>query len=144
MSYEVYSADPVLPLRDSTGAHSIIKLERVLTLTADAGQGPSFDAMLGRWVGDAGVTNGFRLKDIPEGTFNLYLYAGQVVGQTTTFYVSVNGQPYSIQYATPTGGASFVAGDNYALFGGLSLTADSVVDIRVIGRLAGLQLRRIT
>lgn len=147
MSYVVYSADPVLPLRDSTGAKSVIKLERVNPLTADAGSGASFDPMLGTWVGGLDgmlvpITNGFRLLDIPQGTYNLYLYAGESVGDTTDFYLSVNGDPYSLKSATPTGAVSFVENDNYVLFDNLVLVKGSTLDIRVLGFLAGLQLRR--
>lgn len=147
MSYVVYSADPVLPLRDSTGAKSVIKLERVNPLTADAGSGTSFDPMLGTWVGGLDgmlvpITNGFRLTDIPQGVYNLYLYAGESVGDTTDFYLSVNGDPYSLKSATPTGAVSFVENDNYVLFDNLVLVKGSTLDVRVLGFLAGLQLRR--
>lgn len=143
----VYSADPVLPLRDSTGARSVIRLERVDPLTADAGVGSSFDQMLSTWVGGLDemavpITNGFRLLNIPSGTYDLYLYAGEAVGDTTDFYLSVNGLPYSLQSATPTGSTNFVEGDNYVVFDNLVLSVGSTLDIRVLGCLAGLQLKR--
>lgn len=147
MSYVVYSVDPVLPLRDSTGARSVIRLERVDPLTADAGVGSSFDPMLATWVGgldglSVPILNGFRLLNIPAGTYDLYLYSGEAVGDTTDFYLSINGDPYSLQSATPTGAASFVEGDNYVLFGDLVLSSGSTLDLRVLGYLAGLQLKR--
>ncbi len=147
MSYVVYSADPVLPLRDSNGVRSVIKLERVDPLTADAGTGTSFDPMLATWIGgldglSVPILNGFRLLDIPTGTYDLYLYAGESPGDTTDFYLSVNSQPYSLKSATPTGALTFVANDNYVLFNNLVLSSGSVLDIRVLGFLAGLQLRR--
>jgi len=146
-TYAIYSADPIIPLRDHLGNRAVIKLERVDPLTADAGSGPSFDPVLSTWVGGVDgmmvpITNGFRLLDIPAGTYNLYLYAGESVGNATDFYLSVNSQPYSLKTATPTGAATFVENDNYVLFGNLVLSSESVLDIRVLGFLAGLQLRR--
>lgn len=148
MAYVIYSADPVLPLRDSTGAKSVVRLERVAPLTADYGAIlPVFDPMIGTWVGGVDgmsvpITNGFRLLDIPQGKYNLYLYAGGVIGDTTDFYLSVNGEPYSLKSATNQQNPYFAEGENYVLYEDLVLYAGSVLDIRVLGFLAGLQLRR--
>ena len=94
MSYAIYSADPVIPLRDSNGNRSVIKLERVEPLTADAGAGAEFDPMLSTWVGGfdgfmVPVSNTFRLTSIPPGAYNLYLYASPA-GAPTDFYAAVN------------------------------------------------------
>lgn len=147
MSYLIYSADPVIPLRDHKGAKSVVRLERVDPLTVDAGSGSSFDDMLSTWVGgldglSVPILNGFRLLDIPQGKYHLYLYAGESVGDDTDFYLSKNGLPYELKTASPTGSLTFVEDDNYVVFEDLVLHRGSTLDIRVLGFLAGLQLRR--
>lgn len=147
MPYVIYSADPIIPLRDSYGNKSVIKLERVDPLTADAGTDVSFDPMVATWIGGVDgmlvpILNGFRLLDIPQGKYNLYLYAGGEIGEVTDFYLSINGAPYSLKTATQQQSPSFIENDNYVLFDNLVLYAGSILDIRVLGFLAGLQLRR--
>lgn len=143
MSYTIFTADPVIPLRDFANDKSVIKLERVLDLTVQAGGSGSFDPMLQNWIGGTGVLNGFRLTNVPAGTYRLLLYAGNG-GSATQFHLSVNLQPYTLKTATPTGALDFVEDDNYVAFDSLTLAVGSALDIRVYGFLAGLQLLRTT
>lgn len=148
MSYAVYSADPVIPLRDSNGNRSVIKLERVDPLTADADSSTEFDPMVSTWVGGfdgfmVPVSNTFRLTRVPPGSYNLYLYASPA-GAPTDFYVSVNSASPTLKTAACNAGlSSFVNNDNYVVYENLVLSEGDVLTISVSGALAGLQLLRI-
>ena len=148
MSYVVYSADPLLLLRDHTGNRSVVKLERVAPLTADIGSGPSFDPMLGRWVGGFNqflvpISNAFRLTGIPPGTYSFYLYAS-TAGAPTDFYVAINASPPVLKTAACSGGpTNFVANDNYVAYENLVLSVGDVLAFSASGAFAGVQLLRI-
>jgi hypothetical protein len=148
MSYVIYSADPLLPIRDSRGTRSVIRLERVNPLTADSGHGSGFDSMLARWIGGfdgfmVPITNQFRLNGIPPGAYNFYLYAA-AAGAPTDFYVAVNSGPPTLKTAAcNTGLTGYLLDDNYVVYENLVLSEGDVLSFSASGALAGLQLLRI-
>jgi hypothetical protein len=144
MNYATLTSDRVFLLSDCRGVKSVIKLERVEPMTVDAGsisETVSFDRMLDTWIGGSAIVNSFRLTGVPGGTYDLYLYAAEVVA-TTDFYLSINGGASTMKSATPTIVDAYVEGDNYVRFGSMVLPDDSTLTILVVGYLAGLQLHR--
>lgn len=148
LRYAIYSADPVILLRDSNGSRSVIKLERVEPLTSEAGSSVEFDPMISTWVGGfdgfmVPITNQLRLTSIPPGAYNLYVYASPA-GAQTDFYVAVNSASPTLKTAAcNTGLTSFVLDDNYVVYENLVLSEGDVLTISASGALAGLQLLRI-
>lgn len=144
----IYSADPVVQLRDSNEDRSVVRLERVETLTDDAGSSAEFDPMVSTWVGGfdgflVPISNTFRLTSIPPGAYNLYLYASPA-GAPTDFYVAVNSASPTLKTAAcNTGLTSFVLDDNYVVYENMVLSEGDVLSISASGALAGLQLLRI-
>lgn len=133
-------------LNDFRGQATKVWLERGV-LTAAAGQTPFFDPMLSSWVGGyTGITpklNSFTLRNLPAGTYDLYLYSnGGATADSSTFYCSVDHGAPTIQVATPTLAAAWVQDGNYVKFTGLAVTTKGSVTIAAYGYLAGLQLLR--
>jgi len=148
MSYTIYSADPAIPLRNSSGSRSVVRLERIDPLTADADAGSEFDPMLSTWVGGfdgfmVPITNHFRLTGVLPGSYNFYLYASPA-GAPTDFYVAVNSASPVLKTAACTPGlTNFVLDDNYVVYENLVLSEGDVLTFSASGALAGLQLLRI-
>jgi hypothetical protein len=133
-------------LNDLNGQATKVWFQRGV-LTAAAGQTPFFDPMLSTWVGGyTGITplvNSFTLRNLPAGTYDLYVYAnGGATNDSSTFYSSVDSAPPSIKTATPTLTAEWVEDANYVHFDSLAVPAKGSVTVAVYGYLAGLQLIR--
>lgn len=133
-------------LNDFSGQATKVWFERGV-LTADAGQTLFFDPMLSSWVGGyTGITprlNSFTLRNLPAGTYDLYLYAnGGATVDSTTFYCSVNYAAPAVKTATPTSTAAWVEDANYVQFGSLTVPLKGNITVAAYGYLAGLQLQR--
>jgi Peptidase family M23 len=145
----IFSGDPAQFLNDYRNLKSAIRLEKVAPLTADSGSHVSFDAMLSTYIGGYDFAhvpfeNSFNLRGMPDGTYDLYLYADATDGANATdFYISINGKAETLLQNAPIGATSFIQGDNYVLFDNFVLGASDYVTIRVVGFLSGLQLRRV-
>ena len=144
----IFSAAPDQWLFDYLNRQTTIRLEKVAPLSADAGTQASFDAMLSTYVGgydflSVPIENTFKLKGIPAGNYELYLYGITKLDLLPTdFYVTVNqGAPIALSL-TPTLPSSFVEGDNYVVQN-LVLSANDIVTVKAVGYLSGLQLRRV-
>jgi hypothetical protein len=133
-------------LNNFNGQATKVWFERGI-LSAAAGQTAFFDSMLSSWVGGYnGITprlNSFSLRNLPSGTYDLYLYAnGGATADDTAFYCSVNHAVPTVKVATPTATAAWVEDANYVKFGNLVLPAKSSITVSAYGYLAGLQLQR--
>jgi hypothetical protein len=143
-----YSAIPYLYLLDHAQVDRRIWLERVSPIADSSGTTPTWDTMLGTWIGgyDSGVpySTVFRIHGLPPGNYSLYLYSDQTyLGSGTDYYVQVDSGPVQHAALTPTGALAWTQNDNYVLFSGLSLVSGSTLRIEVLGFVAGLQLHRI-
>lgn len=146
LDFYAFNNAPVLCLNDYTGRQSKTILERIAPLFSAAGSGPSWDNMLATWVGGylgpIPYENTFRIRNLPAGNYDLFLYANQGTFPTaSTFYVAVNtGLPTS-QNNSPIVTPQFVEGSNYVKFQ-LVLPANSYITFKAVGYLSGLQLQR--
>lgn len=133
-------------LSDFRGAATKVYFERGL-LTSAAGVSAFFDPMLSSWVGGyAGATpyvNSFTLRNLPGGTYDLYVYTnGGITADSTTVYCSVNGAIATVKVATPTSASAWVEDENYVAYPSLSVPSKGNIAITVYGYLSGLQLVR--
>jgi len=98
---------------------------------------------IGGYVGPIPYENIFRLRNLPAGDYELYLYADQgTFPNASTFYVSVGAGLPSTQANNPLGATSFIQGQNYVLYT-LTLPAQSYITFKTVGYLSGLQLLRV-
>ena len=144
--YFAFSAAPVLNLNNYAGTRSPAVLERVAPLFSAASGAASWDDMLKLWIGGylgpIPYENTFRLRNIPAGVYNLYLYANQGVFPTaSTFYVSVNAGLPTAQTNNPSVTPGFVEGVNYVKYS-LTVPASGYVTIKTVGYMSGLQMQR--
>ena len=133
-------------LNDFNGQATKVWFERGI-LTAAAGQTPFFDPMLSSWVGGYnGITprlNSFTLRNLPAGTYDLYIYSnGGATVASSTFYCSVNHAVPTVKTATPTVMPAFVEDANYVKFAALVVPSKGNITVSAYGYLAGLQLQR--
>ena len=133
-------------LNDYRGTATKVYFERGL-LTAAAGTTAFFDPMLSSWVGGyTGITprlNSFTIRNLPAGTYDLYLYSnGGTTTDVTTFYCAVDGGIPTSKVATPTVATDWVEDENYVKFGSLVVAQKGSVTVSAYGYLAGLQLQR--
>lgn len=147
LGYYDFSAAPVLNISDYNDTQSPVVLERVAPTFSAASSGPSWDNMLkswiGGWLGPVPYENTFRIRNIPAGNYELYLYANKgTVGSESTFYVSVNAGLPTIQANNPTVNPSFIEGQNYMLFS-LTVPSNGYITLKTVGYLSGLQLKRV-
>lgn len=134
-------------LEDYAGRSTRVYLQRT-TLTAAAGSGTFFDPMLCTWMGGyTGLVpklNSFTIRNLPRGTYRLYVYAngGPSSPATTTVYCAVDGGAPTNQAMVPTATLAWLANENYVKFDGLVVANKGQVSVSVYGYLAGLQLER--
>jgi hypothetical protein len=145
-SFYDFSDAPVLCLRTYQNESSPVLLERVAPLFSAAGTAASWDNMLKRWIGGylgpVPYENTFRLRNLPAGNFNLFLYANQgAFPMASTFYVSVNAGLPTSQTNNPIVTPVFVEGSNYVKYA-LVIPANGYITIKAVGYLSGLQLQR--
>lgn len=146
-SYYTFNVSPVLCLNDYTGQRSKTILERIAPLFSAASSAASWDQMLGTWiggyVGPLPYENTFRLRNLPAGNYDLYLYANQgTVPSASTFYASAGTDMPTAQGNNPTGVSQFVEGGNYVKFQ-LTVPSNGYITFKAVGYLAGMQLQRI-
>lgn len=144
-SAEVFNMNPALPLYDYANQLSAVRLVRRVQ-GVFSGTTASFDAMLGTWVGGyVGATpheNTFDIRDLPAGTYDLYLYANDQSGaDTSTFTVAINGGSPTVKVNTTTGAAAFIEDSNYVIFQ-VSVNAGDYVTVQTEGFLSGMQITR--
>lgn len=141
-----FSAPPVLNTSDYAHVLSPVVLERIAPMLSAAGTAVSWDNMLKTWIGGylgpVPYENTFRLRNLPAGAYNLFLYANQgTVPNASTFYVSVNAGLPTTLANDPTATAAFVEGRNYTKFS-LTLPARGYITFKAVGYLSGMQLQR--
>jgi len=141
-----FSGTPAQYLNDYTNRRSPVFLDRVAPLFSAASSAASWDDMLKRWVGGylgpVPYENTFRLRNLPAGTYNLYLYANQGAYPTaTTFYVGVNYGTPTAQSNSPIVTPVFVEGSNYVKYT-LTVPSKGFITFKAVGYLSGLQLER--
>ena len=146
LDFYTFNAAPVLCLNDYTGRQSNTILERIAPLFSAAGSGASWDAMLATWVGGylglVPYENTFRIRNLPAGNYDLFLYANNgVFPSASAFYVAVGADLPASQNNNPTVTPQFLEGSNYVKFQ-LTLPANSYITFKAVGYLAGLQLQR--
>lgn len=132
-------------LNDYRGVATKVFFERIL-LTANSGVSAFFDPMLSSWVGGySGITplvNGFSLRNLPSGTYDVYAYTnGGVTTDTTTVYFSADDGVPTPQVATPTVATAWIEGSNY-LKDTLTVQNRGRITLMVYGYLAGVQVIR--
>lgn len=149
-SGETFSSAPVQALILSTGRRSSVLLEKVSPLEATAGSAASFDAMLGTYAGgldgfSVGITNEFRFRNVPAGTFDIYVYCyGQTGDDATSVYLWLDAGVPVLEETSPVGAVStFTDGVNYVVFNNVVLTGAETMSIRTVGYLSGVQIRRL-
>lgn len=147
--FSTFSADPVLRLYDYAGGLSPAILERVAPIAATASGSVSWDNMLKTWVGGYSGTTPtdsiFRIRNIPAGDYDLYLYASHgTYPVASVFYVGIGtNEPTMAQYNHPNGTvAVFSEGTNYVKYE-LTIPSTGYFTFRVLGYLSGLQLQRV-
>lgn len=145
----VFSSDPMVALKSSSGKRSPVLLEKVSPLVPSGGSVTVFDPMLGTFAGGfdmfaVPVVNEFRLRGVPPGTYALLVYNyGVTPSDASTIYAWINTESPDMQVTVPAGvPAAFVEGADYVRFNDLVLTAGDVLSIRCLGYLSGLQLLR--
>lgn len=141
--FRFFGAAAAIYLRTYDNLLSPVFLERIAPQFSAAATGLSWDEMLKTWVGGylgpVPYENTFRLRNMPAGTYNLYLYSNQ---NGSTFYASVGtGLPTS-QANNPTLTPAFIQGRNYVLFT-LVVPVKSYITFKAVGFLSGLQLLRV-
>jgi hypothetical protein len=142
-----FTAQPVLHLSDYAGNRNQVLLERVAPMLSAANSGLSWDAMLARWIGGylgpVPYENIFRLRNVPPGTYTLYLYANAgTLGSASTFYVSINSGTPTVLTNNPVLTPAFIEHYNYVKID-VTLARNDALTIKTIGYLSGLQLQRI-
>lgn len=141
---ETFPAPMGFFLNDYSGTATRVFLQR-LNLVSNSGLASLFDPMLSSWVGGfSGLTalvNSFNIRNLPGGTYDLYVYGADPGGtNTTNVYVSVGGGAPTVKtYLGP--GTSFVENTNYVHYS-LSIPSKGLITLVVYGYLAGLQLQR--
>jgi hypothetical protein len=111
-------------------------------LTAASGVTPTFDPMLSTWVGGVGLRNGFTIRNLPPGTYVVYVYVGGPVGNTTAVYFSLNGDlPLYSPTITTVADSTWVEDENYVK-AVVTLAIGSQLTILVNGFLSGVQILR--
>lgn len=140
-----FTNDPVVYLVDYAQLETPIWFERQF-MVSNAGTSVRFDPMLSTWAGgyNAGTPyeNTFSLRDVPPGSYVLYLYANEgTAPDTSTFYVSVDGGAPTVKTNTPIGTSAFVNNRNYVQYP-LTLATKGTIHIKCYGYIAGLQLKR--
>jgi len=141
-----FTEAPVLCLQTYANERSPVILERIAPLYSAAGSGASWDDMLETWVGGylgpVPYENTFRIRNLPAGNFDLYLYANEGTFPTaSTFYVAVNAGLPTSQSNNPVVTPVFVEGSNYVKFS-LVVPANGYITFKAVGYLSGLQLQR--
>jgi hypothetical protein len=142
----LFSAEQGFFLNDYRGQKTKVYFERG-SLTSNAGTSAFFDPMLSSWIGGySGMTpleNTFTLRNLPGGTYRLYLYAnGGTTTDPSTFYVAVDGGSPVPQTNAPTLATDWVENENYVRFDSLAVSNHGRIEVRVYGYLSGLQLER--
>ena len=128
-------------LVDSGGNGTKVYFERGV-LTAASGVTPTFDPMLSTWVGGVGLRNGFTIRNLPPGTYVVYVYVGGPVGNTTAVYFSLNGDlPLYSPTITTVADSTWVEDENYVK-AVVTLAVGSQLTILVNGFLSGVQILR--
>ena len=140
-----FPADLGFFLNDYRGSSTKVFFERLL-LTAASGISSFFDPMLSSWVGGySGVTpliNGFSIRTLPRGTYDVYAYSnGGVTSDPTTVYFSADAGLPVPQTATPTLTTNWVEGGNY-LKSTLTVVDRGSITLMAYGYLAGVQVLR--
>src|SRR5574337_943965 len=142
-AFYAFSAPVVVELNDYTQTRSPVFLERIAPLFSAASSGVSWDNMLKFWVGGylgpVPYENTFKLRNMPPGNYNLYLYANQ---GSTTFYAAVNLDTPVAKANSPTGTTAFVENANYVKYT-LTVPASGYIVFKAVGYLSGLQLERV-
>lgn len=146
-TFYTFNGIPAQYLRDYSNRLSPVFLDRVAPLFSAASSTASWDNMLKRWVGGylgpVPYENTFRLRNMPAGTYNLYLFANQGAYPTaSTFYVSVSYGAPTAQSNSPIVTPVFVEGSNYVKFT-LTVPAKGFITFKAVGYLSGLQLERV-
>lgn len=144
--YYSFSDVPALHLNTSKGTRSSVILDRVAPLFSAAGTAGSWDDLLKAWVGGyvgpVPYENTFRLRNMPAGTYSLYLYADKgTFPNASTFYASVNVASPTALATNPTAVTSFIEGTNYVKYT-LTVPAGGYITFKAVGYLAGVQLLR--
>jgi hypothetical protein len=144
--FYTFNEAPVVCLQDYANERSSVFLQRVAPLDATAGVATNIDRMLDTWIGGylglIPYENTFRIRNLPAGNYDLFLYANQgVYPSASTFYVSVNtGLPTS-KFNSPIVTPVFAENSNYVKFQ-LAVPASGYITFKTVGYLSGLQLQR--
>lgn len=146
LDFYAFNEAPVLCLQNYANERSPVLLQRIAPLFSAAGSAASWDNMLKTWVGGylgmVPYENTFRIRNLPAGTYDLFLYANQGVFPTaSTFYVAVNTGLPAAQSNSPIVTPTFVEGSNYVKFQ-LVVPANGYITFKAVGYLSGLQLQR--
>lgn len=141
-----FSAEPLFYLDSHAGNVTPVALERISPLQAVGGSGMSWDELLKAWVGGWNSStpyfNTFRIRNLPAGNYQLFLYANQgTLSEASVFYASIDGSTPVQKTNAPSGTAGFVENVNYVRYA-ITVAGGQNILIRVYGYLSGLQLFR--
>lgn len=142
---EVFNLNPVIQLYDYANNLSAVRLVRQVQGNF-SGTTASFDAMLGTWLGGyAGAIpheNTFDVRNLPTGTYDIYIYANDQSGaNTSTFTVTVNGASPQVKVNATTGASAFIEDSNYVVFE-VAVSLGDIVTVQTEGFLSGMQIIR--
>lgn len=146
-SYYAFSAEVVLSLQAAGACASSVLLERVAPLFSAAGSGTSWDSMLKTWIGGylgpVPYENTFKLRGLPAGNYNLYLYADRgSAPAASTFYAAVNAGTPTALANTPFATTVYTQNCNYVVYN-FSVPLGGSITFKAVGYLSGLQLQRV-
>ena len=146
LDFYAFNEAPVLCLQNYANQRSPVLLQRIAPLFSAAGSAASWDNMLKTWVGGylgmIPYENTFRIRNLPAGNYDLFLYANEGTFPTaSTFYVAVNTGLPTAQSNSPIVTPLFVEGSNYVKFQ-LVVPANGYITFKAVGYLSGLQLQR--
>lgn len=146
IDFKTFTSDPVLCLAGYDGLPSNVLLERIAPLFSASGSGACWDSMLATWIGGyigpVPYENTFRIRNIPSGSYDLFLYANQgALPEASTFYAATGTGLPTAKGNSPTVSSVFVEDGNYVKFQ-LTVPAGGYITFKAVGYLSGMQLQR--
>jgi hypothetical protein len=142
-----YSTPAVVNLKNNHASDIGTWLEKIAPITGSSGTTPTWDTMLSTWIGGFSggipVQTTFKLHSLPPGTYELYLYSDQTdAGFGSDYYAQIDSGPIFHKATSPSGAVTWLQDDNYVVFTNLVIVPGSILQVEVLGFLAGLQIRR--
>jgi hypothetical protein len=138
----VFSSNPLIPLLNSDNTLSLAMLERVPPLTSDHGAVSGFSSLMSTYLGGESCANTFNLRNVPEGSYILYVYSNSATTSTSYIYASANGDTPTRFTLVNEVVSSYVENKNYIKLA-VNVNFSRKVSFAVYGYLSGIQLLRV-